>query len=72
MRKCYRYIMASQPAELRLMAKWDGKGPKAREKLMEQLQGTVLSIQLDYSWNAWKRVSRFSISSKIDAACLGL
>ena len=48
---CDRFIMCSHPAELRVMAKWDGKGPVARGKLMEQLQGkhaqTFNTLRLD-------------------------
>ena len=38
----YRYIMCSNPADLREMAKWDGKGHASRGKLMEKLQGRLL------------------------------
>lgn len=33
------FIMCSNPADLREMAGWEGKGTPSRQKLMEKLQG---------------------------------
>ncbi len=33
-----RYIMCCNPADLREMADWEGKGVASRQKLMEKLQ----------------------------------
>ena len=38
-----RFIMCSNPQDLREMAKWEGKGPESREKLTENLQGNWMS-----------------------------
>ena len=40
---CLRFIMCSNPQDLREMAKWEGKGPESREKLTENLQGNWMS-----------------------------
>ena len=48
--------MCSSAAELRDCARWDGKGPVSRQKLIENLQG-------DYFWNAILRKSISAASS---------
>lgn len=34
----FRFIMCSNPQDLRTMADWAGKGPESRKKLIENLQ----------------------------------